>query len=144
MYVSKGEAKVGSILQELRSDRHYKLIPQYVFEDLKSHRGGRLYFDYCLTYKGKIVCLIEYDGEQHFSHIKRFHARRSDFLSAQERDRIKNSYCLAHKIRLYRIPYWAINDIVHYQDLFQDQFLVRSPYHNDTVWREYLHTKGDK
>ena len=35
----------------------------------------------------------------------------ADFLKAKERDRIKNSYALSHNIKLYRIPYWEVENI---------------------------------
>ena len=79
----------------------------------------------------------EIDGPQHMEYTKFFHKKRSDFTKAQERDRVKNSYCLAHEIPLYRIPYWEMDNIRCVDDIFQDKFLVRSKYHNDNIYREY-------
>lgn len=101
------------------------------FKDLKH---GYLRFDFYFPLTG--MC-CEIDGPQHMEYTKFFHKKRSDFTKAQERDRVKNSYCLAYGIPLYRIPYWEMDNIHCVDDLFQDKFLVRSKYHNDNIYREY-------
>ena len=125
--MSKFEEKIARIL----TDARVPFIREKTFKDLKH---GYLRFDFYLPQKE--VC-YELDGFQHFEYTKFFHKKRSDFTKAQERDRIKNSYCLAHKIPLYRIPYWEIDNLNCIEDLFQEKFLVRSKYHNDNVYREY-------
>lgn len=64
---------------------------------------------------------------------KKFYKSREDFLKAKERDRKKNSYALAHKIPLYRIPYYEINNITKFEDIINENFLVTSIYHNDRI-----------
>lgn len=99
------------------------------FSDL---RGGLYRFDFYFPEKN--ICL-EYDGEGHFSQIKKFYKNKSEFTRAQERDRRKNSYCLANKISLYRVPYWEIDNIKILDDIFKEKFLVRSKWHNDNLNR---------
>lgn len=95
--------------------------------DLKS---GYYRFDFYLP-EQNILC--ECDGIQHYKFSKKFHKSRQDFLKAQERDRRKNSYALAHQIPLYRIPYWEIDNINSFNDITQDKFLVKSKWHLDKL-----------
>ena len=48
---------------------------------------GRKY-DFCCQYQG-IYYLVEYDGEQHFHFVKKYHKRKDKFLKGQEADRLK-------------------------------------------------------
>lgn len=98
-----------------------KFEREKTFEDL---RQGRYRFDFYLTRRK--VC-IEVDGQFHWKPIR----GRKELLAQQERDRRKNSYCLANNIPLYRIPYWEIDSLKTSKDLFQEKFLVKTRYHND-------------
>ena len=126
-WLSKFEEKIARILIDAR----VPFIREKTFKDLKH---GYLRFDF---YFPLTVMCCEIDGPQHMEYTKFFHKKRSDFTKAQERDRVKNSYCLAHEIPLYRIPYWEMDNIHCVDDIFQDKFLVRSKYHNDNIYREY-------
>ena len=96
-------------------------IREKTYKDLKN---GKFRFDF---YLAKYDALVEVDGEQHFKPIY----GRQNFLKGQEHDRQKNSYCLAKRIKLYRIPYWEIKNIRKVEDIFNDKFLVISKWHND-------------
>ena len=125
--MSKGEDKIRSILQMNR-------VPfecEKTFNDLHC---GKLRFDFYLP---KNNTIIEFDGEQHFHQIQYFQKDRKDLLSYQERDRQKNSYCLAHSIKLFRIPYWELDNVKTLKDLTQTKFLVRDRWHNDKIWRKH-------
>lgn len=117
--MSSYEDKIVRILRKgsLRFER------EKTFEDLQR---GRYRFDFYII--GRQV-LLEVDGEYHWKPIR----GRSILLKQQEHDRRKNSYCLAHNIPLYRIPYWEIDNIKKASDLFQDKFLVKSKFHNDML-----------
>ena len=121
--LSKFEEKIARIL----TDARVPFIREKTFKDLKH---GYLRFDFYLPQKE--VC-YELDGFQHFEYTKFFHKKRSDFTKAQERDRIKNSYCLAHKIPLYRIPYWEMDELCGLSQIFDEKHLVKSMYHNDKL-----------
>lgn len=101
------------------------------FSDL---RGGKFRFDFYIPQK-KI--LIEIDGEYHWRMIR----GRQVLLKQQEHDRIKNSYCLAAGIPLYRIPYWELENVKTFKDILQKKFLVFDKWHNDNVWRIYQKCK---
>lgn len=108
------------IIQILRA-ASIKFEREKTFEDL---RQGRYRFDFYLP--GHKI-LIEVDGQFHWKPIR----GRKELLAQQERDRRKNSYCLAHDIPLYRIPYWEIENLHNFKDLIQKKFRVTSRYHND-------------
>lgn len=118
---SKGEEKIREIL----IFNHIDFIREKTFNDLKK---GKYRFDFYLPLYN--VC-IEYDGEQHYKQIKHFYKTRKDFLAARERDRRKNSYCLAQNIKLYRIPYYEIDNINTFNDILNEKFLVKNKWHLD-------------
>lgn len=121
MKTSKGEEQIIRILRAAG----IKFEREKTYTDLK---GGKYRFDFFLPVFG---CLLEVDGLQHFKQVNKFQKTRADFLKQQERDRQKNSYCLANNIPLYRIPYWELDNLNSYESLFQSQFLVKSKWHND-------------
>lgn len=96
------------------------------FSDLKH---GLFRFDFYIPNLQGAQAIIEVDGEQHFKPIY----GRQSFLKGQEHDRRKNSYCLANNIPLYRIPYWEIKNLKTATDIFQDNFLVKTRWHNDRL-----------
>ena len=49
----------------------------------------------------------------------------------------KISYCLAHKIPLYIIPFWEIDNIKCVSDMLQPKYLARDRYKNFTDWQAY-------
>ena len=100
-----------------------------VFKDCYN---GLYRYDFYLPEK-KI--LLEVNGEQHYIFTKSFYKNKSEFLKAQERDRRKISYALAHNIKIYCIPYWEIDNIKTFDDLFSQKFLAKSKFHNDDVFR---------
>ena len=107
----------------------------YIREKTYSNlKNGKLRFDFYLP---DMNILLEIDSELHFQEIKRFHKDQHGFHHAQENDRIKNAYALAHNIRLYRIPYWEFDNIQTISQLFNPKFLVQSRWHNDLIYREY-------
>lgn len=77
--------------------------------------------------------LIEIDGIFHFKPIH----GRAVFLKQQEHDREKNSYALANRIPLYRIPYWEMKNIKTFNDLTAEKFLVNNKWHNDELLRNF-------
>lgn len=113
------------IISILKKDK-IKFYREKTFLDLKQ---GMLRFDFYILNLHDVPVIIEVDGEQHFKPIY----GRQAFLKGQENDRRKNSYCLANKIPLYRIPYWEIKNIKSSSDIFIDKFLVKSRWHNDRL-----------
>ena len=129
--LSKGAEKIRKLL--LLEGVNFTM--EKTFPNLKSNKRKSLRFDFAIyddEWK-KIVALIEYDGEAHFQKINHFHKTDTKYLNALGRDRKKNDYCLAHDIKLYRISYWEIDNINSIKDIFNDDFLVKTRYHNDKL-----------
>lgn len=60
---------------------------------LKQEYGvSDMYFDFAIIQRR---LLIEYDGEQHFRYVERFHKTKEVFQNARQRDKIKEE--LAHQ-----------------------------------------------
>ena len=102
---------------------------EFQFRDL---RQGLYRFDF---YIPSTNTCIEVNGVQHYIYSSHFYNSKSDFSKAQERDRRKIAYCLAHNIRLYIIPYWDIEHIHTSSDIFQEKYLAHSKFHNDETYR---------
>lgn len=128
MKLSKGAQKIFNILKA----EHILFKIEYEFNNLKGKNDTPLRYDFALLNKtNQPRILIEFDGEAHFKQVKFFQKQSSDFKRAQERDRQKNKYALLHNIQLYRIPYWEIDNISTFKDLFNPKFKVKNKYHND-------------
>ena len=121
--MSKGEDK---IIRLLRAS-NIKFEREKTFADL---RGGKFRYDFYLPLYN---ILIEVDGEQQYKQVKVYQKTRSDFLKQQEKKKKKNSYALANNIPLIRIPYWELDNLNNFSDLFQKKFLVVSKWHNDYI-----------
>lgn len=128
--MSKGEEKIVNLLQKGR----YRFEREKRFSDL---RKGLYRFDFYVVGGRAVPCLIELQGEQHYRFVSKFHSSRADFKTAQERDRRKISYCLAHNIPLYIIPYWELDNLHTAADLFQPRFRATSRWKNDLDWQNY-------
>ena len=109
-----------------------RFIREKTFSDL---RNGYLRYDFYLP---DLNVLVEVDSMLHFKRIPKFHTTQHDFVHAQENDRLKNSYALSHKINLYRVPEWCFQEVNNIQDIFNSKFLVKSKWHNDQIYRQYL------
>lgn len=127
--MSKGEDKIAKML----SEKGLQFKREFIFPDCKSLRGKSLRFDFAVFKNGKLVVLIEVDGEQHFRYIPYFHRYKIAFQRQQEWDRRKNAYCLSKGIPLIRVPYWELDDLT-FERLFTDPSMrVKNKYHNDLV-----------
>lgn len=114
-----------SIISILKAEK-ITFYREKTFQDLKH---GLFRFDFYIPNLCDRPVIVEVDGEQHFKPIY----GRQSFLKGQEHDRRKNSYCLANKILLYRIPYWEIKNLKTAANIFQDNFLVKTRWHNDRL-----------
>lgn len=125
--MSSFEQKIYKILCQ----ENLSFVQEKTFDDLAR---GRYRFDF---YIPSLNICLEINGLQHYQYTKMFHKKRSDFTKAQERDRKKISYCLAHNIHLYCIPFWEIDHLSTFQDIISEKFFVKSKFHNDLAWREH-------
>ena len=108
---SIGAINILTLLQE----NNIIFIEEYVFLDLPKSR-----FDFAIVENGKIIRLIELNGEQHFKDIPSW----GGLELQQQRDKVKNKYALSHNIPLVRIPYWE-RDNITIEMITGDKYLVR-------------------
>lgn len=102
--VSKGELTVKNFL----TNKAVNFIQQKSFDDcINPETGTKLRFDFYLP---DYNCCIEYDGEQHYSFGYGWNTEER-FKDLKRRDRIKDQYCIDHKISLYRISYLEYDNI---------------------------------
>lgn len=127
--MSSYEEKIITLLQQNK----IKFKREKRFTDLKQ---GKYRFDFEVYVEGSRM-MIEVQGEGHYTPIPKFHHTRAEFKAAQERDRRKISYCLAHQIPLYIIPYWEIENLNSASDIFQEKFRARNRWKNDMDWQRF-------
>lgn len=106
---SGGELEIQNYLNKKQLD--YKR--EYSFEDLLYK--DKLRFDFAVFSGDELLCLIEFDGIQHFK-PKNFGNISMEEASEQLkltklRDKMKNDYCKKKRINLIRIHYTQINEI---------------------------------
>lgn len=94
---SKGEREISSLLSLYAVD----FQREYKFQDLLGPRGGCLRFDFAIIKDDHLVCLIEYQGQQHDPLFE------GDFGKAERTitDDLKAKYCTRNHIPLFAINY---------------------------------------
>ena len=101
--ISYGERRVKKSLKELG-------IP-FISQEFKSGvvpkdiRKFGISIDFWIeNYEGKEIW-IEYNGQQHYNYIKRFHTSQEEFINQVLRDRWVRKYCEENEILYIEIPY---------------------------------------
>lgn len=105
---SKSQTKGSLKIEEWLLENNITNIREYRFKDCKDKYT--LPFDFVVFNNDKLICLIEFDGEQHYKPIKVFGGDYK-FDKTKKHDEIKNEYCKINNIKLIRIPYWEIKNI---------------------------------
>lgn len=105
---SKGESAISFILTEMG----LKFEREKTFPDLISDKNGKLRYDFYVESKN---LLIEFDGIQHYEDNGKF-LTHEQFIAMQERDRIKNEYALKNGVKLMRIKYNRLSQLMHIID----------------------------
>lgn len=100
---SKGERSIRRELERLG----ISFQPQYRIKNCRN--VNTLPFDFGLFRNGKLCGMIEFHGKQHYDKFNFGSKSVSDdemFRQIQERDKIKETYCIKNNIPLLIIPYW--------------------------------------
>lgn len=107
MLSSNGEVKIHNIL----TDYDIPFEEEYMFDDLISSSGRRLRFDFAIfDDDGDLICLIEFQGRQHYQPVKKFGGKRG--VSQQKyNDNLKRQYCIKNNLKLISIPYFEEDKI---------------------------------
>lgn len=94
---SKGE----KVIREYLESKNINFVEQYKINECKNIRV--LPFDFAILNKNNLVCLIEYDGTQHY--YRKFNNSEDDFNKIRINDKIKTDFCKENNIPLIRIKY---------------------------------------
>lgn len=93
--MSKGEEKIANIL----SSRNVEFKREYTFPDLRLN--GVLYFDFAICRFDQVICLIEFQGIQHYVEMPGGFGDQQRLIT----DKMKRTYCEDHGIKLFEIRY---------------------------------------
>lgn len=127
--MSKYEDKVAKLLNE----NNVSYFREYVVPKC-THNGNPLRFDFAIVGDfGAPYTFIEVNGEQHYKYISKFYKTKSQFKTAQERDRIKIKYCLLNRHKLIIIPYWEIESLTFEKIFNTEDWIAKSKFHNDRI-----------
>lgn len=119
---SKGEMRIKEILNQNNIIYNYdSIFPQLALETKRNLR-----FDF-IIYKedGEIDRFVEFDGNQHKTGMWGGSWHNLEPLEKiQERDEIKNNFCLKHNYTLIRIPYSILNNMT-LEDIMTDKYKIK-------------------
>ncbi len=101
---SKGEKDIENFLKL----KGFDFVAQKRFGECKNKRS--LPFDFAVYFENKLLCLIEYQGQQHYKPADYFGGYKS-FEQTVHNDNIKRMYCNKRNIPLIEIPYWETENI---------------------------------
>lgn len=114
---SRGEQRIHELLVDLGISHQ----TQYVMDELRGRNGRRLPFDFAVFCDNEVLCLIEYQGTQHYIEVPYF--RNAESLARrQQTDEKRRQFCRDNNIRLIEIPYWdydRLNTEYLFELLFQ-------------------------
>lgn len=102
---SKGELKIKQLLKEM----NLNFVEQYTFNDLRGKDKKYLRFDFGIIENNKLLCLIEFQGSQHYYPSSLF--GEEQFKRQQELDEEKRKYCNKNDIKLIEISFRDYNKI---------------------------------
>lgn len=120
---SIGEDKISQILKENNIIfEHDKIFPELLKET-----DRKLRFDFIIyNSDGSLNRFIEFDGNQHKTGMQGgSQDNLESFKDIQERDNIKNNFCLKHNYILIRIPYQQLEKLT-LEDIMGDKFIYES------------------
>lgn len=105
---SKGEMKINQWL----TDHKINFIPQYSHNDIFLSSGRRPFFDFAIfDNHNNLLCLIEYQGAQHYDYSGYGWDNEKKFKQTVRRDEERRYGCKKLNIPLYEIPYWEFDNI---------------------------------
>ena len=105
---SKGEFRVYNFLM-LNKDKFQKISLQECHEDVLL--GSKIKVDFELIDLNGNIIIIEFNGQQHYKFIERFHRTYDGFEKELHRDSELRKYCKEKSILLIEIPYTYNSDI---------------------------------
>lgn len=97
---SRGVSVIANFLRE----NEIKNIPEYTISSTDKRRWDFFLPDY--------KAVIEYDGQQHFSFVKKFHGDQKEFEKEQLNDIEKTKLCIQEGYQMIRLDYLLSDDLL--------------------------------
>jgi hypothetical protein len=105
---SKGEMKINQWL----TNRKVNFIPQYSHDNIFLSSGRRPFFDFAIfDNDDNLLCLIEYQGSQHYGFSDYGWDNEDNFKQTVRRDNERRENCKKLGIPMYEIPYLEFENI---------------------------------
>ena len=98
---NKTEEKCRKIIEKIYGRPFRSIRPDFLKSPLTNKN---LELD---CYNEDLRIALEYNGQQHYTFVPRFHKSKKDFYSQVHRDDWKRKRCREMGIRLIEIPYWV-------------------------------------
>lgn len=101
------ESKAERHITRYLTEKGYGFKAQKTYDDLRGLGNGFLSYDFLVyndTTKSETLCLIEYQGEQHFRPVVYF-GGDAKFEIQQQHDELKRTYATSKQIPLFEIMY---------------------------------------
>lgn len=120
---SKGELEIENLLK----NNNFLYSKEVILPELLQETKRALRFDFIVYEEDGIINrIIEFDGRQHLQGPDTdYWGHSCDSLETiQEKDKIKNNFCLKHNYKLVRIPYTKLGSIT-LEDLFGNAYLIK-------------------
>lgn len=106
--MSGGAKKIYYFLQK----KNIPFYIEYEFKDLVSSKGNPLRYDFCIVDENdNVICLIEFDGDQHTQFFKHIHKTIERFKKGLYHDQLKNKYAEDNGIPLLRFNKESMDDL---------------------------------
>lgn len=86
-------------IQTLLRENNINFKREYTFDDLKSPKGTLLRYDFAIFCQDKLLCLIEYNGDQHYISVD-YWGGEEGLQQRRQRDELKIQYAREHQIPL--------------------------------------------
>lgn len=103
---SKLELYVVQYFDEHNYEASIDYNSQVRFDDLRGYGDGMLSYDFAFYQNGKLKCLIECQGKQHYTSVE-FFGGEEQLAKQQIHDEIKREYAKSINVKLIEIPYTA-------------------------------------
>lgn len=100
----KTRSNMENLISEILVKNQYDFKTEYSMPNCKYNDKGHLFFDFAIFKEGKLHCLIEYNGKQHYDSIP-YWGGDEGLKIRQERDLIKYEYCKNNNIPLIIYSY---------------------------------------
>lgn len=101
---SHGETAIRAFLES----HNINYIEQY--SDERCWYKRKLRFDFALFNNENLLCLVEFDGEQHFREVPEW-GGHEQYQYIKTRDAVKDKFCKKNDIPLFRIKYTELDKI---------------------------------